>query len=291
MQVFQLEVDYAYCKFLAFAPDGRRLAVGAKVFTLIDTIDGTLRPVPEIGCATCDVAFVGGGALAFTPVLEGLKILDPATGRKYEKTGHFFALAGAPKVDAFFASVVRVQPKKSYIVRLATADLSERGRFAKAPHSDDRLAISADGCWLAGQSVNVSALRVWNVGGRKLPSRPSMTTEFAGMRDLALSANGEHLAAVNSRGLTLWNTATGEQVVHSGKHRRGVTAIACSPTKPLLATGDNAGNVFFWDYTGRVLTRYDWGLGEVRALVFAPDGLRCAAVDAKGKVVVWDVDA
>jgi hypothetical protein len=40
-----------------------------------------------------------------------------------------------------------------------------------------------------------------------------------------------------------------------------------------------------------VLARFDWGLGEVDAMCFAPDGLRCAAVDRNGKVVVWDVDA
>jgi hypothetical protein len=58
----------------------------------------------------------------------------------------------------------------------------------------------------------------------------------------------------------------------------------------MFATGDTGGQVFLWDHTGRVLTRYDWGLGEVYAMCFAPDGLRCAAIDRAGKVVVWDVD-
>ena len=35
---------------------------------------------------------------------------------------------------------------------------------------------------------------------------------------------------------------------------------------------------------------FDWGLGPVTALAFAPDGLLCAAGDAAGQIAVWDVD-
>ena len=110
---------------------------------------------------------------------------------------------------------------------------------------------------------------------------------------IALSADGTRLATIGNRGVTLWDLANGapaREVFRSGKHRRGVTAVACNPTKSVLVTGDTAGQVFLWDDTGRVLTRFDWGLGDVYGLTFAPDGLRCAAADAKGKIVVWDVD-
>src|SRR5262249_35499950 len=106
----------------------------------------------------------------------------------------------------------------------------------------------------------------------------------------ALNSDGSQLAAAESTALSVWNTLTGEEVFRSGKHRRKVLAVACNPTKPILATGDNAGQIFLWDYAGNVLTRYDWKLGEIYGLTFAPDGLRGAAVDQNGKVVIWDVD-
>jgi WD40 repeat protein len=110
------------------------------------------------------------------------------------------------------------------------------------------------------------------------------------VHDFALTHDGKLLAVADGYALTLRDSANGKQVARSGQHRRAVTAVACSPKQPLLVSGDKTGKVFLWDTTGRVLKRYDWGLGEVYGLTFDADGLRAAAVDASGKVVVWDID-
>ena len=155
-------------------------------------------------------------------------------------------------------------------------------------HWNQRLVVSADGKWLAGKSNQT--LRVWNVGGPEVPARALRFVKTKSLvYDFALSADGLHLVGVGSTGLSIWKTSGGG-FIHSGKHRRTVKAVACSPTKPMLVTGDNAGQVFLWDYSGNILTGYDWQLGEVCGLCFAPDGLRCAVVDKTGKVVIWDVD-
>jgi WD40 repeat protein len=109
------------------------------------------------------------------------------------------------------------------------------------------------------------------------------------LRGFALSPDGARLATASSRGVSLWDAVTGDEAFSSGKHRRKVETVCFSPTQPLLATGDATGNVFLWDFTGRVLTRFEWGLRAVKGLGFAPDGLRCAATDGY-KVVIWDVD-
>ncbi len=48
--------------------------------------------------------------------------------------------------------------------------------------------------------------------------------------------------------------------------------------------------MFLWDDELHDLKRYDWKMADLQGICFAADGLRCAAVDSKGKVVVWDVD-
>jgi WD40 repeat protein len=170
-----------------------------------------------------------------------------------------------------------------------------KGRFRIRPGRFPWLALSADGRRLAGRGPE---LLVWDLA---IPDHPQLAVISvpAGLPGspaewFALSADGTRLVTISNRGVTLWDTANGTptamEMFRSGKHRRRVSAVACSPTRPLFATGDTAGQVFLWDQAGHVLTRYDWGLDEVYALCFAPDGLRCAAIDRNGKVVVWDVD-
>jgi len=51
------------------------------------------------------------------------------------------------------------------------------------------------------------------------------------------------------------------------------------------------GTVCTWDAdTGQAGPAFDWNIGPVTALAFAPDRLTCAAGGLSGKIVVWDVD-
>ena len=50
------------------------------------------------------------------------------------------------------------------------------------------------------------------------------------------------------------------------------------------------GLIHLWDNESRArLTTFDWRIGDVRCVAFAPDGLTAAAGGLDG-VVVWDVD-
>jgi WD40 repeat protein len=127
------------------------------------------------------------------------------------------------------------------------------------------------------------------VGNRAKGGRPDIALAKNKVTRFVLSADGSRLVTVGSRGITMWNADTGQQLWASGKHRCGVQVAAFCPTRLLLATGDNAGLIFLWDATGRVLTRYDFGLQNASGLAFAPDGLRCAAAGTDS-VVLWDID-
>jgi len=300
MQTFQ--VDYIPTKPLLFSPDGRYLAVRGWKLTLVDTAGGSHRFPAAFDPRSCGHAFIGNGAGLVHATREG-KIVAEELGsgvmRESVWSGNgFSALAGASHSDHVFVALLSNLPQ-TLIVPLSNTDLTQGAPIGEIRDNVRRLVVSADGRWLAANAYDFHdygakaqhVLRLWNLGKPKRPKRGSLVIETrAWIDDFALAADGSHIAAVDSFGLTIWSTSNGDQVARSGKHRRTVTAVAFSPTRPVLMTGDNAGHVFLWDCSGNILTRYDWKLGEICDLCFAPDGLRCAAVDASGKVVVWDMD-
>jgi hypothetical protein len=71
----------------------------------------------------------------------------------------------------------------------------------------------------------------------------------------------------------------------------GIVDMAFSPDgrSALLACED--GQVLHWDVKARqVRATYDWQIGTVRCVAFAPDGLTAAA-GGDGVVLVWDIDS
>ncbi len=72
--------------------------------------------------------------------------------------------------------------------------------------------------------------------------------------------------------------------------RKYVDTLAVSPDRSLFADGSRDGSLRLWDAeTGGERARYDWGIGGVSAVAFAPDGETAAAAGNKG-IAVWDLD-
>jgi WD40 repeat protein len=292
VQTFQVETWLGYQRPLAFTPDSRFLAVAAKAFTFIDTTGGPERTFPDLGyIGRGDQVALVGAAVVSMAGNTNLKVFRSDTGDRRRlalRCGYTISLAAKPNSETVFVSV-GVYGGSHSIRSVHLTDTKQRTAFAEMKHSVRRLTVSGDGRWLAGERANT--LRVWNVGGPKLPSRSSLSVKMTiGVNDFALSSDGSHLAAVDDHVLHVWDTKRGTHA-RSARHRSPVTAVACHPTRPVLVTGDQAGKIFLWSYNCRVLTRYNWELSNVRGLAFAPDGLRCAAIGGKGAMVIWDVDA
>jgi WD40 repeat protein len=74
------------------------------------------------------------------------------------------------------------------------------------------------------------------------------------------------------------------------RHTHEVAGLAFHPDGRFLAVTDGTKYVTLWDTaTTTMIQRWNWRIGEVRGVCFAPDGLTCA-VGSVGRFAVFDVD-
>ena len=311
MQTIKLPDKTARPRVLGFSAAGRWLAAWdyGEVYVL-DTAGGTvraawgerIRPKYSVGGAG-DVSAVPG--VGFTPdgrVIAGRLIYGSLDGAKFhvhdadtgevrralpagDVRGGEVAPDGRAVYLAFYGrGIVRCDP--------LTGKCSEV--FGKHGEWTRHLAVSADGRWLAGVTHLVpNTVRVWNLGGKKLPARATKQFKFnPGDRHSAVTISGDGAFVAYTRpGVNVLDVGTGDVwrvAADSGKLCRDV---AFHPARPVLAYSGGTDEVTFHDAAARTeLRRYAWKAGPVGALAFSPDGLRCAAAGV-GKVVIWDVDA
>jgi WD40 repeat protein len=196
----------------------------------------------------------------------------------------------------YVATVVAAHRGLVEIVRWNPLTGEKLRPFGRHAYSIQKLAVSGDEKWVAGSNGEI--IRVWNLGGKKLPSRATrqLTIPQALVVELALSFDGAYFAAQT----LLWTGGT----VHLGDVRTGEVwkvadhsrlsgkAIAFHPARALLAYSGGGAEVAFYDAASRAeLKRFVWDIGNITAMAFSPDGLRCAAAAHGGKIVIWDVDA
>ena len=85
---------------------------------------------------------------------------------------------------------------------------------------------------------------------------------------------------------------TGEAICTLEKNpNQAIPDLAFSPDGQALATV-SSGAVQFWDpANGQLRRTFDWGIGNILSIAFAPDGLTAAAGSDRGQIVIWDLDA
>ena len=299
MQVFGIPPDDAgTLPDLTFSPDGQILIVNTRKRALLfDTVNGQwLKPMPGL-----NAQFVlGGQAIAYLGFQTGLSVMELPNREHRSRVpptkGQ--ALVAAPDGQTIYLLSDRGSDGMTEVQTYDVAIFACRNTFARYKGRYDQLVGSANGRKLATGDPGEEGkpVRVWDV--EQPNSSPVEGIPKGKWRHFALSADGSRLGTATTKSVALWEipaakpeglVVTGEEIFSSGRHRCAVQAVCFHPTRSLMATGGRYGDIFLWDYTGRVLTRYDWGLDSVYAINFSHDGLRCAATNAF-KGVIWDVD-
>jgi WD40 repeat protein len=298
VQTIELPDPYFRPITLGFSADGRLLAVWAwGRACVIDTAGGTVRgtfgekysgltEVPGAGFTADGRAVIVHNHSAKPPVraydLASGAVLrpGPAKCRTMEVGPGGRLIYLAHELEPSGVEIVRWDP-------LTGATLPP---FARHKGYLRLLAVSGDEKWVAGGSGD--EIRVWNLEGSKLPVRATRQFSLPGpitLFGLAISADGAFVA-YNPQGVSVGNVRTGEMWKVSDRGAEYSREVSFHPARPVLAFSGGSAEVALSDVVARTeLKRYSWGIGEVLATAFSPDGLRCAAASLD-KVVIWDVD-
>ena len=158
------------------------------------------------------------------------------------------------------------------------------------------VVVSPDGRWLAVAAGGRNPCYIL----RRLPDGHGFTRRCRAQASaFAFATGGSWMAVVQGQAVEL------HEIVELPEDKLGFTSelratlrvgtglvrgVAFQPSGGLLATVTTDGVTRLWTVPGGELAgAYDWGVGRVSAVAFAPDGLTCAAGGEGGQAVVWDV--
>jgi WD40 repeat protein len=269
---------------LAFSPDGQLLAVGTH--SCIDFWDLPTRQYR--------VSLQGerGGTyvVAFSPPSSTTSLYltqsDERAGTyvvAFSPTSHRVVLAGY--LDSFLTFWEVEGQKRQYLCP------GHRGGVLAVAHAaNSPWVVSGGGVGLIGE------LLVWESDSGKLhhsfthPLR-DVPAHTQSVYAVAITPDGETVASGGKdRLVKLWSRGEKRHLATMERHRATVVAVSFPPEGEALLSADEGGLVCLWDVAShRPRQSWDWGIGQLRSVVFAPNGLTAAAGGHRD-VLVWDID-
>lgn len=285
---------------LSYSPDGRQLAVASDgrvaVWNLADGRELVEYPLPGMFPLQVKVAFHPGGEV-LAVAHERAELIDLGSGRREKLPGKgslFNTLSFSPDGrellgggDHFFRWDVDTG-KSLPAPRMPAVKGSAGTTWPAAVFAPDgtRLAVSRR-AWCRPTNVNTTAVF------DRATLEPLARFDAAGhdTKRLAFSRDGNLLAAVSGPVLRVYDLNRHAEVASLKVGTLHFMTAAFTPDGRSLATVSKDCTVRFFDAGNWSAARtYDWDIGPLLDLTFAPDGLTAAVASNTGRVLLFDLE-
>ncbi|MFI6435446.1 helix-turn-helix domain-containing protein [Streptomyces sp. NPDC050759] len=228
---------------VAFDPTGRALAarsVKKGAIEVRDVATGRLRLSRALGAGGTAVFSLDGTWLAVVGRLGAVHLLNLSTGVR-----HTTAQPGSQRMvftpDGRRLAAVGTEADGDQVRLLDTATGRTRRTIKQGTQTLSSLAFSPDGRTLATVSGTRGSVTMWDARTGRLQDSFSVGGAVA---SLAFSPDARTLAASSTRGVQLWDLATGQTRLTLPTH--SPEAVAFSPDGRTLAIGTD-GSVELWN--------------------------------------------
>src|SRR5262245_8161933 len=287
-----------YVRSLAFATDGKQLASASTDATVRIWDVATGQRVAVIGLGddpATAVAFDPARPAIAVGTLRGqvrtwyLSSRMPSAALDWNDRGVIYSVAWSADGRFLAAGGARgcVACDNRQGPRAPLPFLDQTMTFALSFAPDNRTVATAG----TGAEVTLRDLAAWQVTARLRHD------DVTGCYDLAFSPDGRTLAVALSGGVQLWDLRTGQLRDHLRHHAHATSGVAFSPdgSRLLTCSWDRTARLYSFDQgagqVGQLLGSYDWNLGKLFKVAFAPDGMLAAACGKEPPyLVAWDVE-
>jgi RNA polymerase sigma factor (sigma-70 family) len=275
---------------LAFSPDGHTVVTGAedRAVRVWDALTG--KRLRELGRheeqVLCAAFSPDGRLVASSSGDNTVRLWDFATGKQLQR----FPAGEAVRALAFAPdgkTVATGSRSQGNLIQLWDVSSGKLVRSLAAPRDDGSsplaLAFAPDGKTVISGTFD-GYVRFWDVSTGQ-EARPFIKQED--IHWLSVAPDGRTLASSGLNGPAhLYEVATGKE-----RFRCPGSPARLAADGRTLAVGDSH-DVRLWDLaTGRRTARLTGHRGDVRALVFSPDGTRLASGSEDTTALVWEVPA